>query len=188
MIKYTQMILTAVLLLIEAVVSAAFAGESEVVSTLPEPIRAFAEVETNVVFDARTAGDNLWRLTIDLDASISNSVEFVVGCDSNASGTLELDEGEFILGWRAGNWYWRDRRGENAQSAIGNVGMANIGWTLRLNRNKSAMSVKGNVFSGAVPSTAFNPAWNMFRVVARGAETINVHCKTTVDGMIVKVR
>ena len=50
-------------------VLSSIAGPRVVVSQLPEPVRALAEVETNVVFSTGTATDNKWTLTIERDAA-----------------------------------------------------------------------------------------------------------------------
>ncbi len=90
---------------------AASAAARVAVPSLPEPVRPLAEAETNVVFDAGAAGENLWRLVVELDASASNCVEVVLGVDANADGALGIEEGEFCVGWDCGEWFWRDRRG-----------------------------------------------------------------------------
>ena len=69
------------------------AGQRVVVSQLPTPMRALAEVETNVVFSTGVATDNKWTLTIERDAVTSNSVEVVFGCDANEDGVLGIEEG-----------------------------------------------------------------------------------------------
>ena len=76
----------------------AFAGQRVVVSQMPEPVRALAEVETNVVFSTGAATDNKWTLTIERDAATSNSVEVVFGCDANEDGVLGIEEGELSIG------------------------------------------------------------------------------------------
>ena len=68
----------------------AFAGVRVVVPSLPEPLRPLAEVETNVAFSAGSVGNNLWRLSIILDATVSNSVEVVLGADADGDGALAL--------------------------------------------------------------------------------------------------
>ena len=174
---------------LSAVVSLfALAAASVAVPSLPEPVRPLAEVETNVVFSTGEATDNKWTLTIELDASASNCVEVVLGVDSDADGALGIDEGELSVGWDCGEWFWRDRRGGGAGFAADAEGTRRLEWTLRLNADKSARSVVGNVFSGAVAPTFFNPAWNLARVVSRGAEGLSVESRTAVDALILRVR
>ena len=73
---------------------AVYASERLSVADLPMPLRPLAEVETNVTFDAGAAGDNLWRLSIELDAAASNCVEVVFGTDANGNNRGEMDSDE----------------------------------------------------------------------------------------------
>ena len=167
------------------VVSAASRVE---VQSLPEPVRPLAEVETNVAFSARTDGDNLWKLAIELGASMSNCVEVVLGTDTDCDGVIGIDEGELCIGWDCGEWFWRDRRGGGAGRTACADGMRRLDWTLRLASDKSARSVDGNVFSGVVAPTCFNPDWNIARIVSRGAESLRVESKVTVDALKLRIR
>ena len=158
------------------------------VSSLSAPVRDGAEVETNVVFSAGTQGDNLWKLAIELDASVSNCVEVVLGTDADNDGVLGMDEGEMCIGWDCGEWFWRDRRSGEVGSLEGATGLRRLEWALRLNADRSARSVDGNVFSGTVAPTYFNPDWNMVRVVSHGAESLRVESKVTVDALKLRIR
>ena len=171
-----------------AYAAAAFASARIGVQSLPVPVRPLAEVETNVVFSAGMQGDNLWKLAIELDASLSNCVEVVMGTDADEDSALGIDEGEFSVGWSCGDWFWRDRRGGGTGRVADAEGARRLDWTLRLTEEKTARSVVGNVFSGAVDPTCFNPAWNMIRVVSRGAESLRVESKVTVDALKLRVR
>ena len=116
-----------------------FAGPRVVVSQMPEPVRALAEVETNVVFATGAATDNKWTLTIERDAATSNSVEVVFGCDANEDGVLGIEEGELSIGWDCGEWFWRDRRA-NAACHVEGVAQC-LEMTLYLNRDRAARSL-----------------------------------------------
>ena len=158
------------------------------VDALPEPVRPLAEAETNVVFSAGARGDNIWNLTIELEASVSNRVEVVFGADTDSDGVLGIEEGELCVGWSCGEWFWRDRRGGGTGRVADGEGARRLDWTLRLTEEKTARSVVGNVFSGAVDPTCFNPAWNMIRVVSRGTVSLRVESKVTVDALKLRVR
>ena len=41
------------------------------VGALPKPVRPLAEAETNVVFSSGAQDDNLWKLLIELDVSVT---------------------------------------------------------------------------------------------------------------------
>ena len=187
MVKYLQMKLAALSLFAFLSVSA-LSGARVVAPSLPEAVRPLAEVETNVVFSVGAPRDNLWRLSVEIDASVSNCVEVVLGCDADEDGALGIDEGEFSVGWSCGEWFWRDRRGGGTGRVADGEGARRLDWTLRLTEEKTARSVVGNVFSGAVDPTCFNPAWNMIRVVSRGAVSLRVESKVTVDALKLRVR
>ena len=186
MVKYGQMkhlaSITALIL------SACAYAEHMVVPSLPDPLRPRAEAETNVTFSAGAAGDNLWRLSVELDASVSNSVEVVLGIDADGDGALAVEEGELVVGWRCGRWFWRDRRA-NAVGEVSDVcGARRLDWTVRLNGERQPRSVAGNVFDGGLPPTCFSAAWNMARVVSRGSDTVHVEGKVSVDALELRVR
>ena len=166
----------------------AFAGARVVVLSLPEAMRPLAEVETNVVFDAGAAGDNLWRLSIDLESAVSNSVEVVFGTDADGDGVLGVEEGELAVGWRCGRWCWRDRLSNVGWESADACGSRRLDWTVRMSGDRAACSVTGNVFDGELPPTCFNAAWNVARVVARGADAVQIESKVSVDALNLRVR
>ena len=186
MIKYAQMkfwsSITALLF------SVCARADRTVVPSLPEPLRPLAEIETNVAFSAGRTGDNLWQLSIELDATVSNSVEVVLGADADGDGTLGVEEGELVLGWRCGRWFWRDRRSQTGAEAVDAGGLHRLDWTVRMSADRQARSVTGNVFDGGLPPTCFNAAWNMARVVSRGSDTVHVEGKVSVDALEMRIR
>ena len=176
-------LLTAVL---SCLASSTFAAARVVVPQLPEAVRPMAEVETNVVFSTGSATDNKWTLTIERDAATSNSVEVVFGCDANEDGVLGIEEGELSIGWDCGEWFWRDRRSNAACRVEGTA--QRLDMTLYLNRDRSAKSLESSVFPPVVSPTCFNPDWNLVRVVSRGAETIRVESKISINALTLRVR
>ena len=162
-----------------------FAGPRVVVSQMPEPVRALAEVETNVVFSTGAATDNKWTLTIERDTATSNSVEVVLGCDTNEDGVLGIEEGELSIGWDCGEWFWRDRRA-NATCRVEGTAQR-LDMTLYL-RDREAKSLASSVFPPVVSPTCFNPDWNLARVVSRGAETIRVESKISINALKLRIR
>ena len=193
--KFGASILTVAFLALSA-----FAGTRVVVPSLPEAVRPLAEVETNVVFSTGAATDNKWTLTIERDAAASNSVEVVFGCDANEDGVLGIEEGELSVGWDCGEWFWRDRRA-NAACRVAGSG-SRMDWRLRLSSTatsstegsatveacRSAKSLVSSVFPPVVSPTCFNPDWNLARVVSRGAETVHIESKVTIDALTLRIR
>ena len=171
-----------------ALAAVASAAPQVSVDALPEPVRPLAEAETNVVFSTGARGDNIWKLSIELESSVSNCVEVVFGTDANNDGVLGVGEGELCVGWDCGEWFWRDRLSGEVGSVECASGSRRLDWALRLDADRSARSVGGNVFSGVVAPTCFNPDWNMARIVSRGAEGLRVESKVTVDALKLRVR
>ena len=167
-------------------VLSSIAGPRVVVSQLPEPVRALAEVETNVVFSTGAATDNKWTLTIERDSAASNSVEVVFGCDANEDGILGIEEGELSIGWDCGEWFWRDRRANAACRVEGTS--QRLDMTLYLNRYRAAKSLESSAFPPVVSPTCFNPDWNLARVVSRGAETVRVGSKVSINALTLRIR
>ena len=157
-----------------------------VVSSLPEAVRPFAEVETNVVFSTGAPTDNKWTLTIERDAAASNSVDVVFGRDANEDGVLGVEEGELCVGWDCGEWFWRDRRANAACRVEGTA--QRLDMTLYLNRDREAKSLASSVFPAVVSPTCFNPDWNLARVVSRGAEIVRVESKVSIDALKLRIR
>ena len=172
-------------ILVTLLACSAFAGARVVVPSLPEAVRPLAEVETNVFFDAGVATDNKWTLTIERDAAASNSVEVVFGCDANEDGVLGIEEGELSIGWDCGEWFWRDRRANAACRVEGTA--RHLDMTLYL-RDRAAKSLASSVFPSVVSPTCFNPNWNLARVVSRGAETIRVESKISINALKLRIR
>ena len=162
------------------------AGQRVVVPQLPTPVRALAEVGTNVVFATGAATDNKWTLTIERDAATSNSVEVVFGRDANEDGVLGIEEGELSIGWDCGEWFWRDRRSDAACRVEGTAQRLDV--TLYLNRDRAAKSLESPVFPPVVSPTCFNPDWNLARAVSRGVETIRVESKISINALTLRVR
>ena len=176
----------AAILMVAFLALSASAGARLVVPSLPEAVRPLAEVETNVVFSTGAAADNKWTLTIERDAAVSNSLEVVFGRDANEDGVLGVEEGELSVGWDCGEWFWRDRRSSTACRVEGTA--QRLDMTLYLNRDREAKSLASSVFPAIVSPTCFNPDWNLARVVSRGAETVNVESKVSIDALKLRIR
>ena len=176
----------AAILMVALLALSAFAGARVVVPSLPEAVRPLAEVETNVVFSTGAAADNKWTLTIERDAAVSNSVEVVFGCDANEDGVLGVEEGELCVGWDCGEWFWRDRRANTTCRVVGTT--QRLDMVLYLTRDREAKSLASSAFLSVVSPTCFNPDWNLARVVSRGAESVRVDSKVSIDALTLRIR
>ena len=108
------------------------------------------------------------------------------GCDANEDGVLGIEEGELSIGWDCGEWFWRDRRANAACRVEGAA--QRLEMTFYLNRDRAAKSLASSVFPPAVSPTCFNPDWNLARVVSRGAETIRVESKISINALTLRIR
>ena len=159
MVKYMQMKFAAIVIF--ALCSApALAAAWVVVPQLPASVRPLAEVETNVVFSSGMQGDNLWKLAIELDASLSNCVEIAFGADADNDGVLGMDEGEMCIGWDCGEWFWRDRRANTAaffQNVLMRLALCGLAASLALLalRSRLARGTFARVLSAWRSLTAF---------------------------------
>ena len=81
-------------ILLTVVAFAAFARKATVES-LPVSPYADTEVATNIVFGVGVAGNDVFSVSFELDASPSNNVEVAFGHDANANGILDDSEAAF---------------------------------------------------------------------------------------------
>ena len=107
------------------------------------------------------------------------------GCDANEDGVLGVEEGDLCVGWDCGEWFWRDRRANAACRVEGSA--QRLDMTLYL-RDREAKSLASSVFPSVVSPTCFNPDWNLARVVSRGAETVRVESKISINALTLRIR
>ena len=151
------------------------------------------ETSTNVVFDTGSSNVREFRLLVELNADISNTVQIAFGVDADENGVLEWEETDFLLGWRCGGWSYRDKLSDNAEYVAVDGGMRTLDWKLTLDSNRRA---KRLIASGdrqsldfVVTSGMFNPEWNLARITTRGGETVETIAGELLrPGLTVKVR
>ena len=171
MVQYTRMksAITALCLLFASV--HAIAARVDVPSLPPSPY-ADTEAATNVAFGAGVSGDNVFALSLSLDASPSNNVEVTFGCDADENGSLDDSEVAFAVGWDCGEWFFRDVVADVADSCSGSCGHVSLDWRLRLDAALVPKDLRahagGTPLSFPVMDTMYDPAWNMARVTSRG--------------------
>ena len=146
---------------------------ARVATTLPPP-SPYADTEsvTNVTFGVGVPGDNVFSLSLVLDASPSNNVEVAFGCDANGNGTLDDSEASFAVGWDCGEWFFRDIAADIADSCVGACGRKKLDWDLRLDKSLSPKTLHAQAGGLALPftmtATMYDPSWNVARVTVRG--------------------
>ena len=167
-------------------VAPAGAAKKVVVTSLPEPVRAFAETETNVTFTVGAVTNSTWKLSVELDASASNCVEVVLGTDADDDGALGVAEGDLSVGWDCGEWFWRDRRTNRACRAEGTSPRLDL--TLHLRRGRVTRLSSSAAFSPDERPASFDPDWNLARVVSRGASAVHVTSKISNNALVLSIK
>ena len=167
-------------------VAPAHAAKKVVVTSLPEPVRAFAEAETNVAFAVGAVTNSTWKLSVELDASASNCVEVVLGTDADGDGALGVSEGDLSVGWDCGAWFWRDRRANRASRAEGTNPRLDLKLYLRHGRVTRLSS--SAAFPTAELPTCFRSDWNLARVVSRGASAVHVTSKISNNALVLSIK
>ena len=121
--------------------------------TLPCGELPNSEVVTNIALNLDYARLEKLTLSLELNASVSNSLSIAVG--AAAGDALTLDEADFEWGYDCGKWF-------RADTETGNVdewpepGNGRVSRTLTIDRRD------------------FNPQWNRLRIVKRGVGDIEV--------------
>ena len=167
-------------------VAPAGAAKKVVVTSLPEPVRAFAETETNVAFAVGTVTNSAWKLSVELDASASKCVEVVHGTDADGDGALGVSEGDLSVGWDCGAWFWRDRRANRTCRAEGAGSRLDL--TLHLRRGRVTQRSSSAAFPTTELPTCFDPDWNLARVVSRGASAVRVTSKISPSALLLSIK
>lgn len=147
------------------------------------------EASTSLVFDAGAVRDNRWTLTFEVDADGVNNAQVEFGVDADGNGALDANERELAVGWDCGEWVVRDRRGRTVQRVEAASGRRRLEWTLYLDRQRRGRRLASNVFASENVETYFNPAWNVARVVVRGANAADelIRSKIDVNPLVVRM-
>ena len=152
--------------------ASAFAGARVVVPQLPPSPYDDTEISTNVTFSAGGDDSRFFSLSISIDATPTNTLQIAFGRDENSDGILDWQETEFLLGWKCGGWFFRDKTTETEGVAVQESGLRRLEWRLTLDRARapSALSATDgeNDLGFAVSPGMFNPSWDFMRVTARG--------------------
>ena len=171
MVKYTPMKIS---LAMAVFMSAAVAHASVrfVVPQIPESPYDDGEISTNIQFCAGDERSRTFSLSFDIDATASNTVQLAFGKDVDANGELDWQEIDFLVGWRCGGWFFRDKRAGRESFAAEFDGHRHMDWRLVLDKSRcpSLLSATdadqslGFAFSQGM----FSPQWDMARLFVRG--------------------
>jgi len=178
MVKYS-LVKLAVSIYVFAILAfpAVAAGRVEV-PTLPPSLFADSEVSTNVVVN-RTRNDvKVFDVSLDLAASVSNSVQIAFGRDADGDGDLAPGETALVVGWRTRRWFVEDvRRGvRHFEPASDASGPRFLRMSVRTDDSfapeRAAFTNETGacfaVLSRPAPAFLFDRSWNLAKVTRRG--------------------
>ena len=165
--------LLAILAAVAAVVSC-FAAEVALPAPPPSEY-ADTEASTNLAFSLRTEGRSSFEIAISLQASASNNLEVAFGCDADSDGELSAEEQSLTVGWDSGSWFLRDDATGELTSVPRADGQRRLDFRVMIDsklRPRGLIARDGGVVfaydARSMPSSAFDPDWNLVRVTARG--------------------
>jgi hypothetical protein len=104
------------------------------------------EVSTNLPLHVKAEKLREFALTLNAASCASNEVLVAIGCDADGNGDLSFDETAFVFGCDCGERYLVDYVSGTVDDTVGETVV--VGWR------------------------SFDPAWNMAKVVKRGAGTV----------------
>ena len=172
MVKYSHMKLAAAMVAGFLVHTSAFAGALFSPPPLPPSPYDDTEISTNVAFSVGDATSRSFVLSFDVDATPSNTVIVAFGTDSDSDGVLDWPETEFVVGWRCGGWFFRDKVAGVEAFAAKESGIRRLDWRLSLDSGRSPRSLSATDSDSPLGFVAtpgmFRPGWNAARVTVRG--------------------
>ena len=150
----------------------ALAAGRVVVPQLPPSPYDDTEMSTNVQFSAGSDAARLFWLFLSVDATPTNTLQLAFGHDGDSDGILDLQETEFLLGWKRGEWFFRDKTAEAESVAEPRSGQRRLEWSVSLDRAlapRDLAATDGGASLGFhVSPGMFSPSWNLMRVTVRG--------------------
>ena len=164
------------LAILAAVVAVVPCFAAEVALPAPPPSEyADTEASTNLAFSLRTEGRSSFEIAISLQASASNNLEVAFGCDADSDGELSAEEQSLTVGWDSGSWFLRDDATGELTSVPRADGQRRLDFRVMIDsklRPRGLIARDGGVVfaydARSMPSSAFDPDWNLVRVTARG--------------------
>ena len=142
------------------VVAPCFAAEVALPAPPPSEY-ADTEASTNLAFSLRTEGRSSFEIAISLQASTSNN--------------LSAEEQSLTVGWDSGSWFMRDDNIGERTSVPRADGQRRLDFRVMIDsklRPRGLIARDGGVVfaydARSMPSSLFDPDWNLVRVTARG--------------------
>jgi len=152
-------------------VGSALAAKPYSVGPLPESAYADTEVSTNVAFTLDYARLAQLHLSLECEATATNSLEVQIGHDADADGCLSLEEADLTFGYDCGEWFVREEgQGQRSRSTVEDDILSPT-----LNSNSP---VRRDLAIGWRDASS---AWNLIRVTRRGPPAESAAVTLTVE-------
>ena len=172
MVKYLSMKLGVSVYMSATLSFSAIAAGRVEVPQLPPSQYDDTEMSTNVAFFAGSDDARMFSLSLSIDATPTNTLQVAFGCDGNSDGILDWQETEFLLGWKCGEWFFRDKMSETEAVSARGSGRRSLEWKVSLDRARAPQGLAatdgGQDLGFAVSPGMFSRDWNLMRVTARG--------------------
>ena len=150
----------------------ALAAGRVVVPQLPPSPYDDTEISTNLSFSAGSDDVRQFWLSLSLDATPTNTLQLAFGHDDDSDGILDWQETEFLLGWKCGEWFFRDKTTETEAVSARGSGQRSLEWRVSLDGAQTpcglAATDGGQDLGFSVSPGMFSSSWNLMRVTARG--------------------
>lgn len=141
-----KMLLTTLFAAVAHLAPMACAATEYTLPQLPDGVMPNTEVSTNLQLHVKADRLREFALTLNAANCASNEVLVAIGCDADGNGDLSFDEAAFVFGCDCGERYCVDYVSGTVADDVGETVV--VGWR------------------------SFDPAWNMAKVVKRGAGTV----------------
>ena len=141
-----KMLLTTLFAAVAYLAPTVCAGAEYLLPQLPDGVIPNAEVSTNLTLHVKSERLMEFGLTLNAGSCVSNGVLVAIGCDADGDGDLSFEETAFVFGYDCGERYLVDYVSGAVDDTVGETVV--VGWR------------------------SFDPAWNMAKVVKRGAGTV----------------
>ena len=171
MVKYSPM-KSVVAMAVVVAAAVVRAGVHFAAPQLPESPYDDGEISTNIQFCAGDERSRTFSLSFDIDATATNTVQLAFGKDADANGELDWQEIDFLVGWRCGGWFFRDKRAGRESFAPEPDGHRHMDWRLALDKSRRPSSLSATdadqSLGFAHSQGMFRQEWDMARLFARG--------------------
>lgn len=175
---------------------AAFAART--LPQLPPPDFLDTEVSTNCPITNIGADTAHFDFSLAFSATPSNNVEVAFGTDNDANGVLDAGEVSLSIGWDCGRWFAAHPAEAVRIEEPSDAGAKTLSFALLRSPGGAtrSLAVLGGTnavlgaFTETPPSWAFNPAWNLMRLTARGVDSPNERftVRFAPDGILIRLR